>query len=232
MAMPFSLIAQLQGNFDSAAVSNYARTRVLTKYAMHQNTRTSGATNKFIKKHSKIYQKFTGSSEKYFQITKRQAARLKKKGIDVIELSGGNQIMRYHAPNGDDIDVVADPSMAGGGRVAIDDLYANNTDFRDSYYEGTKTWRQAVSDWFDNLCGKILYRLGIGRNRFKKFNSDQPTTKTKQDYEDTVKNANGDGTYRGNVEGEGVDDHHKKVPNDPDNPEAGSHYEDDGLQKG
>ena len=211
MAMPFSLISQLQGNFDSSGVSNYTRTKVLTKFAMHQSTRKSGATDKFIKKHSKIFQKFTGSSEKYFKITKRQRARLLKKGIDVIELGGGEQIMRYHAPNGNDIDIVADKGMAVGGRVAIDDIYENNSDFRDAYYEGTKTWRQSISDWFDNICRKFMTRLGIGRNRFKKFNSDQPTTKTKQDYESTVDGATKD-DYNGKIENGKTQNDTKEVP--------------------
>ena len=78
LAMPFSLISQFQSNFDSIGTSNFARSVFLTRAALHSAKRyfKHDDTEQFIKTHGKLYQKITGSPEKYFSFTKRQAAKL------------------------------------------------------------------------------------------------------------------------------------------------------------
>ena len=55
LAMPYSLVSQFQGNFDSIGTSNYVRSRNLMRWAMHPNTRAqfSPGVQDFIKKHGK-----------------------------------------------------------------------------------------------------------------------------------------------------------------------------------
>jgi hypothetical protein len=55
MAMPFSLMSVLQGNFDSISVSNLSRTNRMLRWQMKPSTRkTSTNADEFVKKHSKI----------------------------------------------------------------------------------------------------------------------------------------------------------------------------------
>ncbi len=226
MAMPFSLIAQFQGNFDSIGTSNYSRVKRFTKWIMHGDTRTIDTdAHKYIKKHSKVYQLFADDAENYFDISPKQAKRLSRKGKITVEGKGYDTYLKFRQDNGEFVEVVADPARAGGGRVYIDDIYETDATFRTAYYEGTKTWRQSVANWFDNLCDNFLKRIGIGRNRFKTYDADQDDLKTKQDYEDTVKKATGDGDYDGHAEGDGAQNKDKWVPDDPDNPDGPGHWE-------
>ncbi|MDD5903836.1 MAG: hypothetical protein PUC64_02550 [Clostridium sp.] len=201
MAMPISLISQFQGNFDSIGTSSFTRNQRITKWMMHPDTReVSSEANKFVKQHSKIYQFFTGDSgEKYFKITDRQKTKLSKHNIEVVDDDSVGQIMRYTAPDGRVTDVVADPSKATGGRVLIDDFYDNDVNFRSEYHKGTRTWRQAVVDWFDNLSKGFMEKIDVMRNRFVKFFSGADQETTKQEYEGTVKKAVGGDDYEGNI---------------------------------
>ena len=198
LAMPFSLISQLQGNYDSISVSNWVRNRTLTKMQMHPDTRTmasKSAANKYIKKHSKIYRLATGSGQYDFKFSKKQIRRLAKKGISV-ERVGGNQVMKYKNANGTTSEVYADRSVAESqGGYYIDDIYDNDADFREAYYEGTKTWRQSLKAWFDKICHTFLQRIGIRRNLYKDFTAKNDTKANKDSYESTAQKATGDGDY-------------------------------------
>ena len=73
MAMPFSLIAQFQSNFDSIGTSTQIRTNSWFKMQANPSSRSlSNEVKDFTKSHSKIYQAFTGNSNDYFKISTRQ----------------------------------------------------------------------------------------------------------------------------------------------------------------
>ena len=218
-AMPFSLINQFIGNFDSIGVSNFTRSQRFTKWQMHPGSRSvSSEAQKFVKQHSKIYQFATGDSgEKYFKITDRQASKLSKHGIEVASDGSGGQIMRYKTSEGLDVEIVADPNQATNGRVLIDDLYDTDVDFRQSYHEGTRTWRQAVSDWFDGLAKGFLSKVDVIRNRFLGYDSSSPNKTS--DYEATVKDAVGGDDFTGKT-GTATPDVGEEEKVDPDTGET------------
>lgn len=219
LAMPFSLISQLQGNFDSISVSNFARNRTLTRMQMHPETRTEfkhKETGAYVKKHSKVYQLATGSAKYEFAFSKRQIKKLAKKGITV-EKVGRGQVMKFKNPNGETSTVYADRSAAeaNGGKF-IDDIYDNDANFREAYYEGTKTWRQSIRAWFDKVCHKLLERIGVRRNLYKGFKAKNDTNSNKGDYESTANKATGDGDYGAKTAGaKAVEPSHLDDSTDP-----------------
>ncbi len=213
MAMPISLINQFIGNFDSISVSNYARSSRFTKWQMHSESRNvSAEAQDFVKQHSKIYQLATGSDENYFKISKRQAAKLKKSGINVVSDGAGNQIMRYTNADGNEVEIVADKAQAKNGRITIDELYETDSGFRNSYYEGTKTWRQSLGSWFDNLTGGFLTKISVMRNRFSDFSTGGDDSKA--EYEGTVKSAVGGDDVSGSTGGGGLRSEEETTKND------------------
>ena len=202
LAMPYSLVSQLQGNFDSIGTSNYVRSRNLMRWALHPSTRSySPDAQDFIKTHSRIYQKFTGSEATYFKISDKQIARFQKKGIRVKNGGPAGQYLEIDNPNGDGVTkVVADPKSAGGEYKSLDQVYEEDENFRKAYFEGTKTWRQAIKAWFDGLCTKVLNRLGIKRANFKGFKAQNDTDATKAAFESNVEQGIGKSEYAGQAE--------------------------------
>ncbi len=210
MAMPISLINQFIGNFDSISVSSFTRSSRLTKWQMHSNSRkVSTDAQTFVKQHSKIYQLATGADENYFKISKRQAAKLKKSGIDVVSDGAGNQIMRYTNADGNEIEIVADAAQAKNGRVTIDELYEKDSGFRNSYYQGTKTWRQSLGSWFDKMTGGFLTKVKVLRNRFSDYIASKIDSKLK--YEGTVKNAVGGDGISGGTSGKQLNENTEEI---------------------
>lgn len=210
MAMPISLINQFIGNFDSIGVSNYARSSRFTKWQMHSNTRkVSADAQTFVKQHSKIYQLATGADENYFKISKRQASKFAKSGIKVVSDGSGNQILRYTNADGNEIEVVADKAQAKNGRVTIDELYETDQGFRNSYYEGTKTWRQSLGSWFDKMTGGFLTKVKVLRNRFTDYIANKIDSKLQ--YEGTVKNAVGGDSISGGTSGKQLNENTEEV---------------------
>jgi len=164
MAMPFSLISQFQGNFDSIGTSNSYRVGKFTQWQMDKDSRRVRDCVK-----SRIF----GADK--FKITKRQRAKLAATGITVDD-SGDFTVMKYKNPEGVEFTVVPDSRQATGGTtLAFSDMYENNQDFRDKYAKGSRTWRGAVGTWFDNLANKFLNYFGVSRGvwaKFKKGTSD------------------------------------------------------------
>lgn len=170
---------------------------------MHPTTREwHDNTQKFVKKHSKIYQFVKGGNTNYFKISKRQIKKLAKKGITV-KTESGAQRMFYKNPDGTTTEIVADKSAATGGKVYIEDAYANDSNFRESYFEGTKTWRQSIRAWFDKICTKFLSRLGIKRNSFQAFKASNSVKKTEANVESTVEGVVGNGDEGAHASGKG-----------------------------
>ena len=179
MAMPFSLIAQFQSNFDSIGTSTQIRTNSWFKMQANPSSRSlSNEVKDFTKSHSKIYQAFTGNSNDYFKISTRQKAKLAKAGITVETDAGtGQSVLKFTEANGNIMTVVPDENMANGSdRVYINDFYDQNEEFHNAYFSGARTWRGAVGAWYDNICNKFLSYFGVKRGVWaaykKSLNSD------------------------------------------------------------
>ena len=67
--------------------------------------------------------------------------------------------------NSDDIDGVTHTVTAAD----FDNVYETDTKFHDAYYEGSRTWRGAVSDWFDCVAARFFDWLGVSRFMFMNF---------------------------------------------------------------
>ena len=217
MAMPFSLISQFQVNFDSIGTSTSIRTRSFLKYQANPDSRTGlGSDVKdYVSKHSKVYQIFSGNSNDYFKLSKRQISKLNKAGIQV-ETDGltGQQVMKYTDNNGITTTVVPDSSMANGSdRVFIDDFYENDVGFRNSYFAGAKTWRGAVGSWFDKAANKFLSYFGVKRGVWAAWkNRNDPNTNLDDFKTEIGKNADMDGV-NGSAETTEVTQHTEEKQN-------------------
>ncbi len=233
LAMPYSLVSQLQGNFDSIGTSNYVRSRLMLRWAMHPSTRAQyvPGAQEFIRTHSKIYQKITDSSEKYFKISEKQKTRFAKKGIRVMEGGPAGQYLEIDNPDGEGVTkVVADPQSAGGEYKSLDEVYEEDENFRKAYYEGTKTWRQAIKAWFDGLCTKVLNRLGIKRANFAGFKAQNDTDATTAAFESSVEQGIGKSEYAGRAEDASLGTGTKDVEHEDGTITTETDFEDTGVE--
>ena len=170
-AMPFSLISQSQGNFDSIGTSNQLRSRRMLQIQMDDGN-------------VKDCRKSTIFGKEKFKVTSRQKKKLAKAGITLDKVNGVT-VMKY-----DDIDGITHTVTAAD----FDNVYETDTKFHDAYYEGSRTWRGAVSDWFDDLSGKFLDWLGVHRNNFINFKKTNDPDADADNYKSTVeKTADSDG---------------------------------------
>lgn len=232
-ALPVSLMNNLIDKFDSISVSNNRRTKSFLKYQTSTKSRSSigadGTVNNYVKKRAKMFSVFSGNSDDYFKLTKRQEQKLKKQGITVSSDGNGNQIMNFTNTKGERMTIVADPSQAdaANGRYFIDDAYNSDPDFRSSYFEGAKTWRGAVGAWFDKKTTQLLDFLGLKRSNLEKFKQGDDGDSSREKFQDTVADVAGDDGINGKIrsqEGEWDDD----PDGDPDTDDGGYTPKDDG----
>lgn len=230
-ALPVSLMNNLIDKFDSISVSNNRRTKSFLKHQTSTKSRTVGANgevNDYVKKRAKMFSVFTGNSDDYFKLTKRQEQKLKKQGITISADGNGNQVMNFTNSKGEKMTIVADPNQAdaANGRFFIDDAYNSDPDFRSSYFEGAKTWRGAVGAWFDKKTTQLLDFLGLKRNNLDKFKQGDDGDSSREKFQDTVADVAGDDGINGKIrsqEGEWDDD-----PDDnPDTDDGGYKRNDD-----
>lgn len=233
-ALPVSLMNNLIDKFDSISVSNNRRTKSFLKHQTSTSSRTVGANgevNNYVKKRAKMFSVFTGNSDDYFKLTKRQEQKLKKQGITISTDGNGNQVMNFTNSKGEKMVIVADPSQADppSGRFFIDDAYSSDPDFRSSYFEGAKTWRGAVGAWFDKKTTQLLDFLGLKRNNLERFKQGEDGDSSREKFQDTVADVTGDDGINGkirNQEGEWDDD----PDGDPDTDDGGyRRNEDNGV---
>lgn len=231
-ALPVSLMNNLIDKFDSISVSNNRRTKNLLKHQTSTSSRTVGANgevNNYVKKRAKMFSVFTGNSDDYFKLTKRQEQKLRKQGITISADGNGNQVMNFTNSKGEKMTIVADPSQAdaANGRYFIDDAYNSDPDFRSSYFEGAKTWRGAVGAWFDKKTTQLLDFLGLRRSNLEKFKQGDDGDSSREKFQDTVADVAGDDGINGKIrsqEGEWDDD----PDGDPDTDDGGYTPKDDG----
>ena len=231
-ALPVSLMNNLIDKFDSISVSNNRRTKSFLKHQTSTKSRTVGANgevNDYVKKRAKMFSVFTGNSDDYFKLTKRQEQKLKKQGITISADGNGNQVMNFTNSKGEKMTIVADPSQANAanGRYFIDDAYNSDPDFRSSYFEGAKTWRGAVGAWFDKKTTQLLDFLGLKRNNLDKFKQGDDGDSSRKKFQDTVADVAGDDGINGKIrsqEGEWDDD----PDGDPNSDDGGYERNDNG----
>ncbi|MFV0484711.1 MAG: hypothetical protein ACK5MU_00550 [Candidatus Saccharimonadales bacterium] len=130
-----------------------------------------------------------------FKISNKQATKLKTEGIEYMQLDNGTRLLVYDdgsgkkqpvmsnsdtskLPNGDlDVDAIAEIRTKAGLADGVEiNTKAMNIDsafeldgFKYGYMKSSKTWKGNIAGWFDSLVLKIFDRLGISRNRFKKW---------------------------------------------------------------
>ena len=128
--------------------------------------------------------------------------------------------------------VVADADQIGDIPGAIDFESAMATDadtaFATAYYEGAKTFRSAVGDWFKTKTTALLEKLGVSRNRFNNFDSTQDAETRKQQMLDTMVEAQDDQGIDGKIDLETIeqeeyeeDGETKTRPAEADDPDHG-----------
>ena len=161
--MPFSLISQFQSNFDSIGTSNNMRTRRLLQIQLDDGN-------------VKDCKKSTIFGKEKFKITAKQKRKLSKAGITVEKVDGVT-VMKY-----DDVDGVTRTVTA----AQFDDVYETDTKFHNAYYEGSRTWRGAVSDWFDDLSEEFFKWMGVTRNTFMDFKKTNDSEADAENFKNTV----------------------------------------------
>jgi len=171
MAMPFSLISQLQEQFDSIRTSQNLRSKNFLRW----QTAKGGSVKDCIKAH------YFKADE--FKVSAKQKSKLANSGITFETDADGVTVMRHVRSNGEVQTIVADRSLAGEGRVYFEDAFDNDVEFRNSYTEGSRTWRGSIGAWFDSSMNKLLKKLGVQRGVWRDFKSG----KTQAEGMDTMK---------------------------------------------
>lgn len=174
--LPFSLLAQFIGNFDSISVSTSMRSRVFLRYQTDGNVKS--ATKKTV---------FHGEK---FAIKGKQEAKLKSQGIEKVEVetskgkktvlifddgSGKRTLITPSEKNADLFDGIKKVKLKNGKtvevgqRMTFEDAYTKLSDFFNGYNKASRTWKGSVGHWFDKQIVKFLDLTDLTRNRFKKF---------------------------------------------------------------
>ncbi|MBQ6510830.1 hypothetical protein IJI94_02575 [Candidatus Saccharibacteria bacterium] len=170
--MPFSLVAQFIGNFDSINVSTALRSKQFLKFQTNGDIKP--ATRRGV---------FGGQK---FKLSGKQSNKLKAQGIDSVEIDGktylvfddGSPTRTLISPDGKKLDAVSGRTSVTldsgetveiGQKMTFDDAYSKLSDFKNGYNKASRTWKGAVGAWFDNLTLKFLNRIDASRNHFKNF---------------------------------------------------------------
>lgn len=200
--MPVSLISQFQSNFDSIGTSINLRTKSLLKYQM-DNKRVKTCTK------SNIF----GTTK--FKVSSKQKKKLAANGITFDEVDG-ETVMKFKN-SADDSELIVHAADFEG-------TYNTNQAFRDSYYQGAKTWQGSVADWFDGISKKFFKWIGLSRGNFSDFEKSGDSDTDESNFKDTVEEvAEGDGNIKGDsITSEGEEekdddgDTKKKLESSPD----------------
>ncbi len=173
--LPFSLLAQFIGNFDSISVSTSMRSRVFLNY--QTNGEYKQATKPTI---------FSGHK---FKIGARQEAKLKAQGIEKAEVkidgktktvlifnddSGSRTLITPDKKGFDKFKDIHKVRIDGeeipiGKHMTFETAYTQISDFFNGYNKASRTWKGSVGHWFDKQIIKLLDLTDLTRNRFTKF---------------------------------------------------------------
>ncbi len=238
MSLGVALAEQVMRRFDSMSVENQLVGKNYLKAQLNPKTRrvqNGGEAHNYLRQHGKIYQAFTGDTgEKYFKMSDYQESKLNQKGIELVDMNDGTgrKYMKFTEKDNQGrvlsvTNVVADADQISSvpGSIDFESAMAadGNSTFQKAYYEGAKTFRSAVGDWFKAKTGKLLEALGVSRNRFSEFDGSQDDATRKQQVLDTIESSVDDQGIDGKIDTASYD--LEDVDNDPDNPDAGSHHE-------
>lgn len=194
--MPFSLISQFQEHFDSIGTSQNRRSNYFLKHQLDH-----GLVKDPI--NAKIF------SKDKFKISDRQRKKLARQNIEVndeYEIGGKKRtVMEYTDAKGNKSIVVADKSLADAdnGIFYFKDLYDADSNFRNSYFEGAKTWRGAVGAWFDDMTEKLLKAIGISRGKWASFDA---KTNDLDDVKNTLDKSAGELETKGKMKDTDIDE--------------------------
>ncbi|MBR5419223.1 hypothetical protein IK110_03170 [Candidatus Saccharibacteria bacterium] len=184
MSMPFSLISQLQEEFDSISVSQTWRTKSFLRVQLDNGN-------------IKDCRKYHLFSSTEFKVSDSMKTKLAKQGITFDTDSNGVEVMRYKGKT-----IVADPDYAGNGRVAFEDAFDNDVEFSTAYSKGARTWRGAVGAWFDSSMDKLLNKLGVKRGVWRNYKNGTDTEANSKYVRETIAteaDADGSTTARGHT---------------------------------
>jgi len=219
MSLPIALAEQVIRRYDNMSVENQLIGKNYMKRQLNPRTRTiasNGEAKNYLKKHGRVYALFTGNDENYFKMSDYQKKKLAQKNIELVDFpdGSGRQYMQYTEYNQDGTvkkvtNVVADADQIGDipGAVDFESAMATDADtaFATAYYEGAKTFRSAVGDWFKTKTTALLEKLGVSRNRFNSFDSTQDAETRKQQMLDTMVEAQNDQGIDGKIDLENIE---------------------------
>ena len=127
-----------------------------------------------------------------FNLSKAQIKKLKTEGIDFMSLNVNGKkvkLLVYDDGSGKKQPILTDTDIKKvdadaldlaikaespdieikSSAVALGDAFDDFDGFRNGYLKSSKTWKGNIAGWFDSVVLKVLDRLNIGRNRFKKW---------------------------------------------------------------
>ncbi|MCQ2571040.1 MAG: hypothetical protein MJ154_02220 [Candidatus Saccharibacteria bacterium] len=174
MAMPFSLVSQFQEQFDSIGTSQNMRAR---KFQHWQTTSDSGLVRDCRKAH------YFKADE--FKVTSRMENKLGARNI-TFEEEDGITVMKFKRANGEVSTIVADKSQANDERMFFEDAFNKDSEFRQKYTDGAKTWRGSVAAWYDSSMTKLLAKMGIKRGIWRDFMSGKTNGEGMEDMRNTI----------------------------------------------
>ena len=145
---PFSLVAQFTETFNSMQASADMRAKAFFRAQMKKRT---------VKSPYDIF-------GKDFSLSEKQQAKLKEQGIeyDAKHKVDGKEmkVLKYTDADGKEKIVTADNFKS---------VYESDNTFFQKYNAGSKTWRGAITGWFESRTIGFLQKNNLTRNMFEKY---------------------------------------------------------------
>lgn len=166
LMQPFSLAEQLRVAFNSMQTSVSVRSNVLFKYQLGRDV------NNPVK--SKLF------SGNVFKVSDKQAAKLKKSGIELEDIGDGKTAMKMTDADGNVKYIAADQKdfdlirSRFGNDINLSDFntaFKSDAQFFNAYKSGSLTWRGSIANWFESMTTKFLADNKLTRNLFYDFRS-------------------------------------------------------------
>lgn len=160
--LPFSLVEQIKTVYDSMRTVTNKRADVFLRHQLNPGRVKDPVVAKI----------FSGSN---FRISKKQEKKLAKQGIEVDrDYDGKGVTVLKMKTDGKEIIVVPDVKSReklglGKNALTFAEAFSDNSDFRNGYIRGSRTWRGSVAAWFDKKAVQFLESNAITRNRFLDF---------------------------------------------------------------
>ncbi len=144
-ALPFTMLDKLNGLFDTTNTSTELRSAGFMKRMVKNNTTTSVTKRNIFGKEK-------------FKPTGRIKRKLGKQGIT---FSDG--MMIHKDKNG---------ATSKMGVAEFKNRLETDTDFREAYTKGTKSWRTSVAEFKDKIFSNLLKKFGLSKNKFANYDAE------------------------------------------------------------